>query len=534
LAFPEPDENQRRSATRRNQARLDLARIPKHHFPPHATAMKTLTRTALIAVSLLAAGCFPDERLWWSPDGLHLAVLTPAGLQLADPDGDLAEVTCEAVQAAAWLPDGSGLVVIKQTETADWTVAKALVPAAEAKQVEDLAKGIPDLAAALVKATGGDKDQLEPLLESFGIRDLDLLGLALHCALQTQREAMEAALAAHQSTQFVKDLLETKPSFKVNEIAVVEKGGEQALGTPKPVVRSLFPLGVPVPSPKPRLAFTAGPEGPPVPSPTQQLVAFAAGKSLRVAALDGSATLEVTDANLGPCAWTPEGTSLVYLTPLMPPVDEFSLVVAKLCIRRVIGTDGKLLKDPGNGQTPDTCLGATDLATVAVSGPQRLAVLPDGRILFASLAATCPAAPDASEAGEQLFLLYPWLNGAGRPQPVPVDPAVWAGTLQHFVLSPDGKKVAVVDGARDAVAVLELATGKFGIVAPERGRKCRTLPAWRSNDELSFAAMPEETSARPEVMLLQLGQPGKIISGTWQAEILNAMLDKSESPPATE
>lgn len=496
------------------------------------TPMKHLTRTALIALSLLAAGCFPDERLWWSPDGLHLAVLTPTGLRMADPDGKLSDATCEDVQAAAWLPDGSGLVVTKQTEFDTWDAAKALVPAAEVKQIEDLARGIPDLAAALAKVTEGDENKLEPLLKSLGVSDPELLGLAYQCALQTNRAALETALTAHGSAKMVKDLLETKPSFKVNEIAVVMMGDEQALSAPKPLVRSLFPLGAPVFSPKrPLVAFTAGPEGPPVFSGTPSLVAFTAGKTLRVAALDGSASLEVTDANLGPCAWMPEGSSLVYLTPLTPPVDEASLVVAKLCIRRVIGTDGKLLQNPGNAQTPATCPGATDLATVAVSGPQRLAVLPDGRILFASLAATCPAAPDASEEGEHLFLLYPWPGGKARPEWVPVDPTVWSGTLQHFVLSPDGKKVALVDGGRDAVAVLELATGKFGIVAPDCGRKCRTLPAWRSNDELSFAALPEEKSERPEVMLLKLGQPARVISKTWDADILNAMLEKPKDNP---
>ena len=502
----------------------------------HAHPMKYLIRTALIALSLVAAGCFPDERLWWSPDGLELAVLTPTGLRLANPDGILSEATCGDVQAAAWLPDGSGLVVTKQTEFDTWDAAKALVPAAEVKQIEDLSKGIPDLAAALAKVTGGDRDKLEPVLKSLGVSDPEIIGLAYHCALQTNRAALETALATHGSSTVVKELLETKSSFKVNEIAVVMMEGERTLGTPKPLVRSLFSLGAPVPSPKHGpVAFTAGPVGPPVPSLTHRLVAFTAGKSLRVAALDGSATLEVTDANLGPCAWTPEGSSLVFLTPLTPPVDEVSLVVAKLCMRTVIGADGKLLKDPGNPQTRETCLAATDLATVAVSGPQRLAVLPDGRILFASLAATCPAAADASEEGEQLFLLYPWPGGKARPAPVPVDPALWPGTLQHFVLSPDGKKVALVDGGRDAVAVLELATGKFGIVALDRGRKCRTLPAWRSNDELSFAALPEEKSERPEVMLLKLGQPAWVISKSWDADILNAMLEKpKDNPPPTE
>ena len=175
------------------------------------TAMKHLTRTALIAVSLLAAGCFPEERLWWSPDGLQLAVLTPTGLRLSNPDGILSEATCGDVQAAAWLPDGSGLVVTKQIEFDTWDAAKALVPAAEVKQIEDLAKGIPDLAAALAKVTGGDEDKLEPALKSLGISDPEILGLAYHCALQTNRAALETALATHG---FVNSLKRSQPVRK--------------------------------------------------------------------------------------------------------------------------------------------------------------------------------------------------------------------------------------------------------------------------------------------------------------------------------
>jgi hypothetical protein len=261
-------------------------------------------------------------------------------------------------------------------------------------------------------------------------------------------------------------------------------------------------------------------------------VAFTAGKDLWIANLNKSAFLKVTDANLGPCAWTPDGRSLVYLTPLTPPTDDTGPVLAKLCHRTVAGGPySKLLKDTGDQQTSETCPAATTLATVAVSGPQRLAVLPYGQVLFTSKAATFPMAAATKEDAEQLFsLLLGWKEGATPPVRVKVDPALWSGTLQHFVASPDGKKVALVGDGSDAVAVLDLATGTLGMVAPPRGRKCRTLPAWRSNDELSFAALPEEKSARPEVMLLKLGQPARAISGTWPAEIVQPLLEANDAP----
>lgn len=462
--------------------------------------MKNLVKTALILSCLWVVGCLPSERLGWSPDGKCLAVVTPAGLRLSTPDGLLSPATCEGVHAAAWLPDSSGLVVMRQTELDSWDAAKALVPAAEATRIEELAEGIPDLATALLKVTGGDDDKLEPLLQAFGFRDLELLGLAYHCALQTRRAALEAALASHGTAKLVKELLEAKPSFKVNEIAVVLTQGEQSLGAPRPLVRSLFPLGAPVPAPE------------------YPLVAFTAGKTLRVVALDGSALLEVADSALGPCAWSPDGLSLVHLVPTtpLPQAGEDDLMLAELRQNAVVDAAGNLL---------ERCPLPTTLAAVAVAGPQRLAVLPDGRILFASMATTLPATPDSMAKGEQLFLLDPALGIQARPVPVVVDPAGWSGSFQYFVLSPDGKMVAVVDGGSDAVALLELATGKVEIVAPDRGHKCRTLPAWRYHNELSFVAFPNENSERPEVMHLTPGQPMRVLSGTWEANIVNPLLE---------
>ena len=125
------------------------------------------------------------------------------------------------------------------------------------------------------------------------------------------------------------------------------------------------------------------------------------------------------------------------------------------------------------------------MAATACSGAQRLAVLPDGAIFFASLPSATPAVP----ATARLFLIDPARGKDARPVAVPADPRSLPGTLPLFAVPPDGKRVALVDGSKDAVAVPELATGKVDAVFPDLGWKCRTLPAWRSIDQLAFAAL---------------------------------------------
>ena len=152
------------------------------------------------------------------------------------------------------------------------------------------------------------------------------------------------------------------------------------------------------------------------------------------------------------------------------------------------------------------------MAVTACSGAQRLAVLPDGRILFASVPLALPLATPAVPGIARLFLIDPAQGKDARPVAVPADPQSLPGTLQFLAVPPDGKRVALVDGRKDAVAVLELATGKVDVVFPDLGWKCRTLPAWRSNDQLALAALPP--FPRPHLPHARRGPRRKLLEST--------------------
>jgi hypothetical protein len=91
-------------------------------------------------------------------------------------------------------------------------------------------------------------------------------------------------------------------------------------------------------------------------------------------------------------------------------------------------------------------------------------------------------------------------------------------------VSPDGKLVAVVEADRDAVAVLELGSGKVEIISPSHdGWKARLIPAWRTVRELTFGAPGKDK--RRELYSWQPGGASKVLSQDWPAELTEGWVE---------
>ena len=89
------------------------------------------------------------------------------------------------------------------------------------------------------------------------------------------------------------------------------------------------------------------------------------------------------------------------------------------------------------------------------------------------------------------------------------------------------------------VTVLTLATGTVQTVQKhedpdrEEHRKLRTVPVWRSDDELCFlipAKGPKGEQRRPEFVLWSAGQT-RSLSKDWPDELLSPLMPESESTP---
>ncbi|MBI4328035.1 MAG: hypothetical protein HY674_22620, partial [Chloroflexi bacterium] len=123
---------------------------------------KTILSLTTAATALLLGGCLPDEFIWWSPDSQTAAVRATDGLRLAGANGRLSAVILPGeIQSAAWLPDGSSLVVSRSWAVKDWAAAEKLIPPEEAAVTAQMARAMPDLLKAALTASGGSWDKLE-------------------------------------------------------------------------------------------------------------------------------------------------------------------------------------------------------------------------------------------------------------------------------------------------------------------------------------------------------------------------------------
>jgi hypothetical protein len=229
-------------------------------------------------------------------------------------------------------------------------------------------------------------------------------------------------------------------------------------------------------------------------------------------------------------AWTPEGTTLVYQKTTVPFATlETQAQLGTLTWRAVRGASGAIL-----APLPD----AEDLAGILFAHEHnRVACLPDGRVLFVSCELSLPAVETAREL--TLFALRP---GATRTiERVFADAARsrLPDRIDRFVVSPDGLHVAL-PGAAGEACVLSLTTGdvtpiQSAAVANYKDsakyENSATVPAltWRNATELCHLVPPGDAAGsarRAEVVLHPLGGAPRAISRGWSDAMTNGFLPR--------
>ena len=450
-------------------------------------SIQRLNALFAVAALVLITGCIVDERMFWSPDGRRAAVRLPEGLCLVDANGKLSAPLISDVTFAAWLPDSRGLIILRRPVATNWQEISRLVPREETAPVEALAVGLPGLITGALHAAGGDVSVVEekffkPLKFEIG----PWLVAGLICLRDTQPEAFSKLLGrVKNADQLQKDLAEACKSI-VQEISVLRLEGDKLEGRPRVLERTLAELGEPRPS------------------PSAAVVAFLRDEVLTVAPLDGRTNrVAVGNRIAGSYDWTPDGKALVFAVRLSEKWERDTINLAHIQRRIVLGASGV----PMEGERLLLGMGAFAFTP-------RIRSLPDGRVLFASQPLQLPA--NANSIHEARFYIVDPARGTNAvPVAIASESGALPADLAAFAVSPDGRHVAIGESGSDAVAVLELATGRLDVVSPKRGAQNRTLPAWRGNDELYLAALPTVGARRPEWLRWRKGAAPQVFSGSW-------------------
>lgn len=485
-----------------------------------------------LLTAVLLSGCFPEERIWWSPKGDRAVVmLANRTLHLINAQGEIGAALFGGqalddwgVLTVSWLPDGSGIVCGRTRKIANWEEAKALIPAEEVERVEARLGGVvPSLKGEI--AGSADLTSVQSLDALYSKKDQAEFLAGLRLVFQKQREAIEPVLRAlPHGVKLLSELTDPTQGFAVRELCRVTLDDSEPMES-QTLVASLLALPM-MPRVSPRHAVMA-------------YVELREGggdeeAKLMVQALDGKGQLEVAHhlSTLG-FQWMPDGCSLVFTTPMTQQGDSIQSI-RRITALQATGElmkpaferqpDGKQHRVEGADRLPE----AQTLAMAIMPDRHMLQVLPDGRVLFASQPIALPLIGGGVQLDPRLYLIS--AEGTSIHE-VPTSPGDLPTDLNYFVISPSGEHIAVVEKGTDAVALVEVSTGKTDIIAaPHAGWKCETIPAWKSATELSFAGL-EGKSTTPKLLLWSLTGGTQSLSETWPADAAAQWLSAPKTEP---
>jgi hypothetical protein len=466
----------------------------------HATKV-----SGLLALAVALAGCVPQERIVWAPDGSAAIVLGAGKLYLCTPQGALTRVA-DDITAANWLSDSKRLVVAHKVTLTTWKDVAAVLPPERRQKIEDLSAAL----RRQVFAFTGDWDKFKPDQPAENQGDLPL---ALMCLRDEKGQGLREKLGAKY------DML-GQLRVDTQHLAVCPAAADAKLG------------------PTLAIALTCmNPQG----SPDGKTISYCGdflAQSLAepalivVPAAGGGAPRVVAQRTALWSGWSPDGRYIAYAAANGPKQGD-ALRLGTVTRSRVTADDGQLL--PGGEDFP-----REDLAGILFAEYDKVACLGDGRILFVSVQTELPATTRDMPQQLSLFTVDPRQpTTVTRVLPRDAQAKLLNKALMYFSVSPDGKRAAI-PGPKGELSVVTLESGVLEEIVTKAGpQDVAALPTWRSNDELCFVAPSDSslcTTGKPEFVLVKLtpkgAGPAQCLSKDWPKNVRDGLLDAA--PAATQ
>ncbi len=464
----------------------------------------SLPRSGVILTFALAVGGCLQERLVWSPDGRHAAVVTADGLYVTAATGKISPLLVPRAYRMAWLPDSQGLVLARHKSAATLAEVSSALGPARTKLLTAKAEAVWGKLRTLPRGEDFDRCMGEEIGQ-------DLAGILIY--LREQPDHL-AALREKFGSDWKSDD-ENKP-VDLNEIVVAHLRGEKleigpTLWIGLPGIHSLRPAPG-----GDAVAFTM---------PVELSLQPDHGTCVMLAPTDASvsATGVATQSSAYP-DWGADGRSLVFFQARDGAGGTDDLRLGALVTRELLDARGGIRLAPG----------PTDLVRLSFHPRSRVRCLRNGRVVFNATVLTLPMVAAGDNEREQLFAL----DRAAKAGSLPLMPLIpdtqlekLPKSLSAFEVSPDESQVLF--GSDDGtVALLTLATGTVADVSAKiESDKAKgegenfPAPVWRAAGEFTFLRRNETASGSPFELVLRRGQAETVLSRNWEASLLRRLLD---------